>query len=126
MLLFLRVELARSTIYIRSLIESWEIVRHIIPGMCYICIALFKAFLKTTVKFCWLSFHTPLLWNDRPNHNPILCIVLQEARARFRQTLSDSSSRLNVLLKKHKRSIEKSREYYQTLANAKKVKQLKQ
>jgi len=45
----------------------------------------------------------------------------QEARARFRQTLSDSSSTLNSLLKKHKKSIEKSKTYYHKLGLAKKV-----
>ncbi|KAF6018585.1 SH3BP5 [Bugula neritina] len=46
---------------------------------------------------------------------------LDEARARFRQTLSDSSSTLNSLLKKHKKSIEKSKTYYHKLGLAKKT-----
>lgn len=48
-------------------------------------------------------------------------LMFQEARGKFRKTLSEASRTLNMLLKKHKRSIEKSREYYQILAKSKKV-----
>lgn len=67
----------------------------------------------------WIQ-HWFVLFGYIPYHSHYH-LMFQEARGKFRKTLSEASRTLNMLLKKHKRSIEKSREYYQILVKSKKV-----